>query len=222
MKQLLTAPFVGWSALLSGVFSVVASVFLALFFSLEAAAIFEGGEPATPPLFGSLNDASYIFVALLLIPVALALHRIGPSARSVPSGAALAVGLIGMLAAAVIQALYVPRMINSEAQFLWFNAALGAIGLWVFLVNVLGRGATGLPNSLAWVGIVTGFCMLMLPLTYVLAGSSELVSDPAAALSDPLVIATSSIGLLGLAIGYPIWAIRLGRLSLKGGLSIPS
>jgi hypothetical protein len=79
MKKLSVAPYVGWSAILSGAVDLIGFLFLLLFFALEAPRWIQSGEPNPPPLFGTLNDASFIFVALFMIPVAVALNKMNRS-----------------------------------------------------------------------------------------------------------------------------------------------
>ena len=114
MKKLYVVTYVGWSAILSGVVDVIGFVFLLLFFALEAPLWIQSGEPNTPPLFGTLNDASFIFVALFMIPVAVALNKMNRFQSPTISLISLIIDMIGMLATVMIQALYVPRLIQSQ------------------------------------------------------------------------------------------------------------
>jgi hypothetical protein len=166
----------GWSALLGGIVDLVGFVFLILFFALEAPRILQSGESSTPPLFGTLNDASFVLVALLLVPVALALHEQIRHQASIGSWVALMIGLCGMLAAVVVQALYVPRVIATAQQAPSLNISLGLIGLWLFLVHLLGR-AGALPRGVRGLGMLVGVCLLLLPLTYFAAGGAALLDD---------------------------------------------
>src|SRR6266508_5205062 len=133
MKKLSVAPYVGWSAILSGAVDLIGFLFLLLFFALEAPRWIQSGEPNPPPLFGTLNDASFIFVALLMIPVAVALNKMNRSQSPTFSLISLIIGMIGMLATVMIQALYVPRFIKTAQQGILLNIALVFIRLWMFL-----------------------------------------------------------------------------------------
>jgi len=222
MKKLLVAPYVGWSAILSGAVDLIGFVFLLLFFALEAPRWIQSGEPNPPPLFGTLNDASFIFVALFMIPVAVALNKMTRFQSPTFSLISLIIGMSGMLATVMIQALYVPRLIQTAQQGILVNIALVFIGLWMILVNLLGRaGATNLPRGLAWLGIVAGVSIILLPVAYLAVGSSALLDNPSIGLSNPLFMFGFATGILGFSIGYAIWAILLGRLFLTGKLPMP-
>lgn len=215
MKKLLDARYVGWSAILSGIVDLIGLVFLILFYVLEAPQILESGEPDTPPLFGTLNDASFIFVALFMVPVAIALHRKAQNQSPTMSQITLAIGLVGMAAIAISQALYVPRLISSVQQSPVLTISIGVMGLWLFLANLLAQRGKALPSSLSWLGVAVGASLLLMPVTYFAGGGSEIVNDPAAGLSNPFVITGFIIATLGLAVVYPVWAILMGRLFLR-------
>lgn len=219
MKKLLDAPYVGWAAILSGIADLIGLVFLILFYVLEAPQILQSGEPSTPPLFGTLNDASFIFVALFMVPVALALHLKEQTQSPTLSRIVLVIGLVGMAATAISQALYVPRLISSIQQGPLLTISIGVIGLWLFLVNLLARRGKTLPSGLSWLGMAVGASLILMPVTYFAGGGSEIVNDPSAGLSNPLVIAGFIAATLGLAVVYPVWAILAGRLFLRKQVS---
>ena len=217
MKKLYDVTYVGWSAILSGAIDLIGFVFLLIFFALEAPHWIQSGEPDTPPLFGTLNDASFIFVALFMIPVAVALDKMNRRQSPTSSLISLIIGMTGMLATAIIQALYVPRLIQTAQQGILLNIALTFIGLWMILVNALGRAAN-LPRGLAWLGIVAGVSIILLPVAVIGIGGSAFLDDPSIALSNPLFMFAFAAGVLGFSIGYAIWAIVLGRLFITGKL----
>jgi hypothetical protein len=217
MKKLFDVTYVGWSAILSGAIDLIGFVFLLLFFTLEAPSWIQSGEPDTPPLFGTLNDASFIFVALFMIPVAVALNKINQSQHPTLSLISLIIGMTGMLATAIIQALYVPRLIQTAQQGVLLGTALFFIGLWMILVNALGRAAN-LPRGLAGLGIVAGVSIILLPVAVIVIGGSAFLDDPSIALNNPLFRFAFAAGVLGFSIGYAIWAILLGRLFITGKL----
>ena len=220
MKKMLNATYVGWSAILSGVIDLVGFVFLLIFFALEAPRWIQSGEPDTPPLFGTLNDASFIPVALFMIPIAVALHNMNRRQSPTFSLISLIVGMTGMLATGIVQALYVPRLIQTTQQGVLLGTALFCIGSWMILVNTLGR-ATNLPRGSAWLGIVAGVSIIQLPVAVITIGGSAFLDDPSIALSNPLFMFAFAAGVLGFSVGYAIWAILLGRLFLTGKLPMP-
>jgi hypothetical protein len=220
MKKLHDVTYVGWSAILSGAIDLIGFVFLLLFFALEAPRWVQSGEPDTPPLLGNLNDASFIFVALFMIPLAVVLNKMNWRQSPTFSLISLIIGMTGMLATAIIQALYVPRLIQTSQQAVLLGTALFLIGLWMILVNALGRAAN-LPRGLAWLGIVSGVAIVLLPVAVIAIGGSTFLDDPSIALSNPLFMFAFAAGVLGFSIGYAIWAILLGRLFLTGKLPMP-
>jgi hypothetical protein len=212
--RLLDSRFVGRSAILSGIVGLVGTIFLILFFSLEAPQILQSGEPSTPPLFGTLNDATFVLVALCLVPVALALHARERSQEPALSWIALTIGLASLLAVAITQVLYVPRLLSSVQQSPLLTTSLGTMGLWLLVANALARRGGTLPRGLSRLGIAVGLSLMLMPVTYFAAGGSDMVNDPSAGLSSPLVIVGFVLPMLGIGIGLPVWAILTGRFML--------
>jgi hypothetical protein len=221
MKKLLDSPYVGWSAILSGGVQLLGLVFLILFYALEAPQVIQSGEPSSPPVFGTLNDASFIFVALFMILPALALHRLIQLKTPTLARVTLIIGIIGLLGGAIVQLLYVPRVISSVQSSPWLTLSIGIIGVWIFLVNLLGRRGGELPGGLAWLGMITGILMSFLPVTYFIGGGSAIVSNPSARLGNPFIIIGFALGTIGFAILFPIWAIGIGRWFKRRELAIP-
>lgn len=81
--------YAGWSAYINAIANLIGAVSLALLFA------------GNPP-FGKVNDASSVFFALTLIPVALALHQLHRSVWSPSSLVVTAVGIAAMLTAATL------------------------------------------------------------------------------------------------------------------------
>jgi hypothetical protein len=217
MKKLSDVTYVGWSAILSGAIDLLGFVFLLIFFAVEAPGWIQSGEPDTPPLFGTLNDASFIFVALFMIPLAVGLHKIIRRQNPTLSLISLIIGMTGMLVTGIIQGLYVPRVIQTAQQGILVGIGLGLIGLWMILVNAQGHAAH-LPRGLTWLGIVAGVSIVLLPVAVIGIGGSAFLDDPSIALSNPLFMFAFAAGVLGFSIGYAIWAIVLGRLFITGKL----
>lgn len=220
MKKLYDVTYVGWSAILSGTIDLMGFVFLLIFFALEAPRWIQSGEPSTPPLFGTLNDASFIFVALFMIPVAVMLHKMAQRQNPTFSSISLIVGMTGLLATGIVQALYVPRLIQTAQQGILSGIGLGLIGLWMILVNAQGHAAQ-LPRGLAWFGILAGVSIIQLPVAVIAIGGPAFLDNPSIALNNPLFMFAFVAGVLGISIGYAIWAIWLGRLFLTGKLPMP-
>jgi len=132
----------------------------------------------------------------------------------------LIIGMTGMLATAIVQSLYVPRLIQTPQQGVLSGIGLFLIGLWIILVNGLGRPAI-LPRGLAWLGIVAGVSIIQLPVAVIAIGGPAFLDDPSIALNNLLFMSAFAAGVLGISIGYAIWAILLGRLFLTGELPMP-
>ena len=215
MTQWIGSRYAGWAAIMSGALNLLGFVFLLLFFALEAPQILQNGEPSTPPLFGTLNDATFILVALCLVPVALALHSQTEAQAPIWSRITLAMGLVAFLAIAVVQALYVPRLISTAQQSPLLTVGLGAMGAWLMVANWL-RLRSRAPNvRLSWLGMAVGVCLLLMPVSYFAAGGSAVVNDPNTGMANPLVIVGFVLGMLGLGLGFSVWAILVGRQLLR-------
>jgi hypothetical protein len=128
--------------------------------------------------------------------------------------------MAGMLVTGIIQGLYVPRVIQTAQQGILAGIGLGLIGLWMILVNILGR-TTNLPRGSAWLGILAGVSIIQLPLAVIAIGGPAFLDEPSIALNNPFFMFAFAAGVLGISIGYAIWAIWLGRLFLTGKLSMP-
>jgi hypothetical protein len=118
---------VGWSALVAAVATVVGAVFLGLFFA-------KGGA------WGLLNDLASIVLMLAMIPVAVALGRLGEDAFGAMAWLVTAIGIVGMVGAAAAQGLLVAR-VRTYRQLLPWTLGFGAVvGVWYLLVGLLGLG----------------------------------------------------------------------------------
>jgi len=219
MKKISVAPYVAWCTLLSGVIGLVGFVFLLLFYTLEVPAMLaQGGLTDRPQTFGTLNDASYIFVALLLLPGALALYRATRTKAPALSLFGMVLGVVGLLAMAVTQALFVPRLIPTEQASPLLTIAVGVVGVWLLLVCIAGRSTGTLPGGLVWLGIASGVGMVLLPVTYFFAGAPQASNLQAEMPGVPAMIGFG-LGILGQAIGWPVWVTWLGRFFMSHRLS---
>ena len=138
------AALAGPSALVAAVATVVGAVFLGLFFA-------KGG------LWGPLNDAASIVMMLATVPVVafFATWTEPYLAPGIPFFVAV-VGLVGMLGAALAQALLLARFRTYE-QLLPWTLGFGAItGFWYVLIGITGAMA-GMPGLLASLAVLSGF-----------------------------------------------------------------
>ena len=210
MKSISVAPYVAWCTVLSGVIGLVGFIFLLLFYTLEVPAMVEQGQLTDrPQTFGTLNDASYIFVALLLLPGALALYRATRTEAPALSLLGVVLGVVSLLAMAVTQALFVPRLIQTEQASPFLTISVGVVGVWLLLVCIAGRSTGTLPAGLVWLGIASGVGMVLLPVTYFLAGAPQ-ASDLQAEMPGVPAMIGFGLGVLSHALGWPVWATWLG------------
>ena len=180
----------GWTLYLSAVATVATAVTGVLFFTL--------GER-----FGKLNDAVSVLQMLLMLPVSAGLFLLIRHGGARLALLATVVGAIGMLVAAVLQALLVLDVVKYEQTIAAVLTAGGAIGLWLLLANILAFGTGVLPGGLAISGIVVGAGYILVALGFRLGGQEH-----------PL----SYAGALLVIVGYSIWSIWLGWLFTSGRL----
>ena len=216
MKSISVAPYVAWCTVLSGVIGLVGFIFLLLFYTVEVPAMLEQGQLTDrPQTFGTLNDASFIFVALLLLPGALAFYRSTKTKASAMSLLALVIGIVGLLTMAIIQTLYVSRIITaSPVSDQLITLPFGVVGAWLLLVCIAGRSTRTLPAGLVWLGIASGVGMVLLPVTYFFAGAPQ-ASDLQAEMPGIPALIGFGLGVLGQTLGWPVWATWLGLTMLR-------
>jgi hypothetical protein len=152
-------------------------------------------------IFGPINEAISIFQFVLLIPVALALHRILALHAPSVSGVATALGIGAMLAIAFLQLLLVLGTVQFE-QTLRPILLLGAIvGVWWLATSILGLARGALPAGPAWSGVAAGAAIIITAIGFVLGGQQH-----------PLATAGLVVG----AVAVPVWAVWLGKVLASG------
>jgi hypothetical protein len=182
----------GWAAILSAVATLLTLITGILFLSA-------GG------LFGPINDAASVSQMLVMLPVAAALYLLTRHDVSALALLAAAIGVAGMLIAAVLQALLVFRVVEYEQTAAVTLSAGGAVGLWLILANLLALAAGALPGGLVLTGVVAGAGYVLLVIGFRLGGQGH-----------PLFYAGSGLAV----IGYTVWGTWLGFLFLSGGLAV--
>jgi hypothetical protein len=183
--------YAGWSAFVSAVATILGLVTLIIFFTL--------GEP-----WGTLNDITSVILALSIIPVSLMLHRLHRRDAPTISLAALVIGVIAILVAAVFQMLLIIKVITYAQTAVVVPAAFGLFGASLMVFGSLGRTNMSLPRRLTLLSIVAG-AGYVLTIAGIILGGQE----------HPL----TAIGGLTAVICYPIWAIWFGRIVLSGKLT---
>ena len=203
-----SSQFVGWTALIGGVVSVVSFVALILLFVV--------GEP-----FGTLNDLLTIPTALLMAPLIVALYRVNSADRPALSLLALVAGLVGFVAAAVGGGLLVLGRISFEQSLLPGIGGFGLIGLWLLINSALALGARTLPSGVAWFGLLLALSPTLALVAVFRVGNVATMltsfggQSAGAAPVSPLVYAFVIVGAISYA-ALPVFLIVLGRLFLSG------
>lgn len=116
---------VGVSALVAAVTTILGAVFLVLFFAK--------GQP-----WGSLNDLASIVLMLAMVPVAIALGRLGEGVYGIIAWGVTGLGVVGMLSAALGQSLLLARVYSYESLLPWTLGSGAIVGVWYVLVGILG------------------------------------------------------------------------------------
>lgn len=148
-------------------------------------------------VFGPINDGLSVVQFLLLVPVALAFHRLLPAGGLPLPSLATGVGILAMLTFAVLQSLLVVGLVRFE-QTLGPVLATGAvIGLWFVVINALLLRSLSLPGWLPWAGIVAGLSFILTAVGWFFLGGIQ----------HPLV----AVGFLIGAVLLPVWGFAMGR-----------
>jgi hypothetical protein len=139
--------FVGWSAFVAALATIVGAVFLGLFF-------WKGGA------WGLLNDLASIVLMVATIPIAVALGLLGEDAFGAVAWLATAIGIVGMVGASIAQGLLVARVRTYEQLLPWTLGSGAVVGVWYLLVGVLGLALVttrGFPVAILAFAIASGF-----------------------------------------------------------------
>jgi hypothetical protein len=195
--QQLTGRPVLW-ALISGISGLLANVLLVLAFLLTEP--FSGVQNSFAWL-NTANDWVIVVQFLTMIPVALALRRWLPPARSVRVATVIAVG--AMLAVAVLQLALIAGVLAFEVQVYAVVAAFLPVYAWVIIVSSVGHRSGTLPRSVTRFGLLLGasFPLGLLIMTPGLLGWG----------SSAYLVWLAALGWLAL----PVWPLILARLVLN-------
>ena len=186
--------FAGWSAYLSVAATIIGFVTLILFFSV--------GQP-----FGTINDVSSIVIALSILPCLFVLRKLHRAAAPMVSLGALIIGLVSILTAALLQTLFVLKVIPGDLSGEIVTIAFGIFGISLALFNYLAYSNKSFSPKLAIWGIAAGAGYALVALGFLLGGQDH-----------PLTY----VGGLAAIVAYPAWAIWFGRLILSGKVTTQS
>jgi hypothetical protein len=195
----------GWAAYFSGIAAILGLVSLILFFSLESAP----NSTQSPHFWGPVSDIAPILQMLSLLVVLFAFYRMQRtnSARLSPVGSSI--GILGMLGVILLQLLLIIKVISFEQEVLPVLVAIAAVGLWLILVNDIGRRQGNLPTKLAWLGMAVGTAFALEPVMLSAAGGAVAWR---VFMSNYFLLTASAFVFLVSYVGFPIWAFWLGRV----------
>lgn len=201
------ARYAGWAAFLTGVMSIFGFVTIVLFFALEAPQI---GTPAEGAhIWGPLSDMAGPLTMIPLIVVMFALHWIERESAHIFSRVVALIGVGGALAANVLQVLLIAKFLSFEQEVGPVVVAMGIVGLWLLLANYLAWIQHILPSGLACLGIVVGVSQVLYPVLFQVLGGTNFYANIG---SDYWLMTFTGLVLLVSYVGFPAWAIWLGRV----------
>lgn len=132
----------GWTAYASGVVAAIGIVFLIAMFASFAV----GARPAGM-VFGWINDLLGVVGALLMVPVAVALHVLLRSHAPGLSRLAMLIGIGALVAISVLQALLVVGILTFEAEVGPVSIAYLVLVVWFVMTGYLGSSSGALPHG---------------------------------------------------------------------------
>lgn len=195
--------FIGWTLIASGIAWLLQLVFVTLLYIV--------GGP-----FGALSDFSNALAVLLMLPFALALHRINRAHAVVPSRIALLSGLAGIVLVAVPSILILVGKINFQQSLPPIIAGFAAMGIWLLISFWFFQSDGNLPVSLTRLGLIIGLGLAATGLLLTVSESNPLVGgDIKTFLANPLLYPAFILVPLGV-LSYPFWAVWFGRLLALG------
>lgn len=184
--------YVGWSAIVSAIATVLGLATLIMFFTL--------GQP-----WGAINDITSVVLALSSLPVLLALYRLHRRSAPAISLVAVVIGVIAMLVAVAFQTLLVLGVIAFAQTAVIVPAAFGLFGVSLILFGYCASANGTLPRRLVLLGIFAGSGYIATIAGFLMGGEQH-----------PL----TALGGLLAVFCYPLWAVSFGRLLLSGRLTL--
>jgi hypothetical protein len=192
---------------------VIQYVFLGLMFAV------------TVSPYGTLSDISYLLAAILMLPFMLAFYNLFRPDQPTATLLALLVGMVGVLLIVVAQIRLMIGQISLEQNMPPISLGTGLIGISILVSILLSRSNPQMPTGFVWLGMVSG---LFLAVGGILGG----VLLP----KDIYLLVTGGLDWSNLnpllyvffvaapisQLGYPVWAIWLGRLILNNSILPPT
>ncbi|HSO29562.1 MAG TPA: hypothetical protein VLS28_06645 [Candidatus Sulfomarinibacteraceae bacterium] len=184
----------GWSAIAAAILTVTGLLTLLAFFATGSA------------LLGVLNDLNTIAMAVVTVPVALALYPVASRTSAPLARVAVVANLIGVLLTAGFSALLVMQVMTFDATLTLITAGNGLIGAWLLVTAALLASASALPLALGWFGIAGGAGLALASLGFPLLGREH-----------PIIAVAGLIALIGLVSFYAWAGVLLLRARLGAG-----
>lgn len=179
----------GWFAIAAAVLTVTGLVTLLAFFGTGSA------------ILGALNDLNTVLMALVTVPVALALYPAASRASSVLAPVAVAADFVGVLLAAGFSALLLAHVLTFNATLMPITIGNGLIGLWLLMTAALLLATSAVPAPLGWLGIAGGAGLVIASMGFPLLGREH-----------PAIAVGGLVALIGL-VGFYAW---IGVLMTQG------
>ncbi|HET7704224.1 MAG TPA: hypothetical protein VFK35_12565 [Candidatus Limnocylindrales bacterium] len=183
----------GWSAIAAAILTVTGLLTLLAFFGTGSA------------LLGVLNDLNTIAMAVVTVPLALALYPVASRTSVSLARVAMAADLGGVPLVAGFSALLVLQAMTFDATLTLITVGNGLIGVWLLVTAALLAAAAAVPSALGWLGIAGGAGLALTSLGFPLLGREH-----------PVIAVAGLVALVGL-VGFYAWA---GVLLLRARLGV--
>jgi hypothetical protein len=184
----------GWAAIAAAILTVTGFITIVAFFATRA------------QLLGALNDLATALLAIVTVPIALALYPAAARASAPLAAAAVAADLVGVVLAAAFSLTLVTGAMTFNATLTPVTVGNGLIGLWLALTAGLLLAASALPTPLGVLGLVGGLGLATTSFAF-----------PALGGDHPVVTVAGLLSVIGL-VGFYTWS---GALLLQGDLAVP-
>jgi hypothetical protein len=207
--------YASWAAYTVGLMSILGFVSLILFFAIEAPQI-----PTNPTgfhIWGPLSDIAGPLTMLPLLIVIFALHQMERRRAPMLNRVATLIGVIGAVAVTLLQTLLIIKVLSFEQEIGPVVLATALVGVWQIIAGHLGRVQQILPARLAWLGIAVGLAQAAYPVVFPMVGGASFYENIGA---NYLLLIITIIIFLTSYIGFPVWAIWLGRVWSKQPMNV--
>ena len=208
----------GWSAILSGVFGILAIAIL--LYAVFSRTTWELTDEILL-LFNTHNLLS-IFQMLLLIPLVFAFQKLSRTKPPEMSRTMLIIGVTALGCTALFHLLYFPKILSDE----YYMIPQGVFGAWLIVISYQLSGIFS--RVLRWFGIVVGVGLLLVGLYEIGFGifvdptalripapDFSSMKDPGPTMANLVVHRMLDVGSFLGVLPLPILSIILGRKLLK-------